>query len=68
METLNLEKQVKIDYTNYRGERRIREIIPKQIVFSSTEYHKNKQWLLEAFDIEKNAIRLFAVKDIHGFI
>ena len=57
-------KIVRIVYTNYRGETNTREIIPKEMYFASTDWHPEKQWLLKAFDISKNADRSFAVKDI----
>lgn len=59
------EKAVKIVYTNWRGETGVRRIIPKGIKFGANEWHPEPQWLLEALDIEKNADRAFALKDIH---
>ena len=59
------EKQVvKILYTNWKGETAYRNIIPKNIEFKSTEWHKQEQWILNAFDVDKQADRSFAVKDI----
>lgn len=58
------EKKVKIVYTNYKGETGERHILPKSIYFDSNEWHKEPQWLLEAYDTEKNAMRTFAMKDI----
>jgi len=55
---------VKILYTNYRGETALRVIYPNNMIFDETEWHPKKQWLLEAFDENKNAMRLFAMKDI----
>lgn len=55
---------VKILYTNWKGETLYRNIIPKNIEFKSTERHKDEQWILNAFDIDKSADRGFAVKDI----
>lgn len=57
--------QVSIDYTNYRGERGIRKIQPINIEFGHTEFHPMDQWLLRARDVEKNADRTFALRDIH---
>ena len=57
-------KRVVIRYTNYRGETSDRRIIPLNIVFASTEWHPEDQWLLEAFDVDKGVRRLFAMKDI----
>ncbi|WNT48162.1 hypothetical protein SPLA5a_PHROGS00079 [Salmonella phage SPLA5a] len=36
--------------------------------FGSTEYHKEPQWMIKAYDVEKDAIRDFAVNDIVEFI
>jgi predicted DNA-binding transcriptional regulator YafY len=57
-------KAVKILYTNYRGETSRRVILPEKIWFGSTEWHPEAQWLLDAHDVEKYAIRNFAMKDI----
>ena len=62
-------QRVAIDYTNYRGERSVRVVIPVEggNRFGSTEFHPEPQWLLEAHDVEKNALRTFAMRDIHSF-
>lgn len=56
---------VRIKYTNYRGETSIRRVIPRSITFGSTDWHPDKQWLLEAFDLDKDAERSFALRDVH---
>lgn len=61
-------KQVKILYTNWKGETKYRNIIPKSIEFKSTEWHKQEQWILNALDVDKNADRAFAMKDIKEWI
>lgn len=55
---------VTIRYKNYRGEISTRRIVPKKIWFGSNEYHPGEQWLLDAHDLEKDAERSFAIKDI----
>ena len=61
-------KVTQIDYTNWRGERRVREIYPTgYLEFSNTEYHPETQWLIEAVDVEDGKVKLFALKDIHSF-
>ncbi len=57
-------KTVKILYTNWKGETRERSIIPISIEYKSTEWHKEKQWILNALDTEKNEQRGFAIVDI----
>ncbi|MDO8507867.1 MAG: hypothetical protein Q7S53_04875 [bacterium] len=61
-------KSVKIIYKNFRGEVTTREIIPDHIRFEGTQWHKEPQWTLHAFDIEKKAIRYFAIKDIQEWL
>jgi len=58
---------VVIDYTNYRGERSWRRIEPLHLHFGSNEYHPEPQWLLDAMDVEKRALRSFAMKDVHAW-
>lgn len=62
------QKQVKIDYTNWRNERGIRAIIPHKIYFGSNEWHPTPQYLLEAWDVEKEAFRTFSLQKIHQWI
>jgi predicted DNA-binding transcriptional regulator YafY len=53
-----------INYTNWKRVRSNRNIIPLFPYYGSNEYHPTKQWLLKAWDIDKKAIRSFALKDI----
>ena len=59
---------IRILYTNYKGETSLRVIRPEKIYFGSTEWHSSSQWLLEAYDLEKEAIRAFALKDIKAWL
>jgi hypothetical protein len=59
--------EVQIDYTNWKGERAKRRIIPKQFWFGSNEWHPEPQWLLDAYDTEKEVSRTFAMNGIHGW-
>lgn len=58
---------VTIRYKNYRGETSNRKIIPQKIYFGSNEYHPEPQWLLDAHDLDKDAKRSFALKDISAW-
>lgn len=61
-------KRVIIDYTNWRGERIDRLIEPTgRVVFESNQWHPVKQWLIEAVDVEKGELRLFAMGSIHSW-
>ncbi len=61
------EKIIEICYTNWRGETDQRKIQPLRLIFDQNQWHQEKQWLLEAIDLGKNAVRFFAVKDIHDW-
>lgn len=56
---------IKLDYTNWKGVRSSRNIIPIELVYTSTDYHPEVQWFLVAFDKDKDDVRSFAIKDIH---
>lgn len=60
--------EVEIDYTNWRGERAVRRILPFGIAFSaSLPWHPEEQWMMVAMDVEKRERRFFAMKDIHSW-
>ena len=59
------EQIVRILYTNYKGVKAWRSIVPGQLRFAATEHHTEPQWILDAHDVEKNAQRSFAMRDIH---
>jgi hypothetical protein len=62
------ETEVLIDYTNWRGERRVRRIRPTgRLLFESNEYHPDKQYLVEAIDVEVEGLRTFALNNIHSW-
>lgn len=56
--------EVRILYTNWKGERAWRRIIPLAIWKGDTQWHPEVQVLLKAFDIDKGAERDFACRDI----
>lgn len=55
---------VNIYYKNWKGETSWRRIVPINIDFKSTKYHTKQQWILEAFDVDKQSHRSFAMCDI----
>jgi len=57
-------EKVKILYTNWKGVTSYRNIVPKSVEFKATEWHPEEQWILNAFDVDKQADRAFALKDI----
>lgn len=56
-------------YRNWRGEHSYRTVKGVPVMwYGSTEYHKEPQWFMKAYDTEKDAIRDFAVSDILEFL
>lgn len=51
-------------YVNHRGEAALRRIVPVMVWHGATEWHKEPQWLLRAWDVDRQATRDFAMRDI----
>lgn len=60
---------VEIDYTNWKGERKKRTILPRPggVVFEGNKFHPKPQWILYAMDVEKKEERGFAMENIHSW-
>ena len=58
------EEIVNILYTNCQGKTGFRNIVPQELKFEETEWHPGEQWILHAFDVDKEAPRAFAIKDV----
>lgn len=56
-------RAINFGYTNWRGEFAMRRATPIHIFWGSTRYHREPQWLMEAFDHGKDALRVFALVD-----
>jgi hypothetical protein len=56
--------QLRFTYTNWRGETNIRRATVWRIFYGSTEYHPDPQWLMEGVDLDKNAVRVYAMRDM----
>jgi hypothetical protein len=54
-------------YKNWKGEISDRKVLPITVWFGSTEYHKEPQLFLKAFDVDKQVERDFALKDIQYY-
>ena len=55
---------VRIDYINYRCERAIRRVIPSRCYLGEVTWHPGSQWIVVAWDVDKGAIRSFAIAAI----
>lgn len=59
---------IKVKYKNWQENISIRTIIPQSIYYGHTDFHKNDQWLMDVWDVEKDAQRTYAMLDIMEFI
>ena len=56
-----------IDYTNWRGERAERRVIPYTLKWGSNEWHPEMQWMMLAHDVDKKLDRWFAMNAVHSW-
>jgi len=61
-------ESLKFKYKNWQGVVGVRNVKPIQVWYGKTEFHKEKQWFLKAQDLDKNAERDFALKDVIKFL
>lgn len=59
---------IRFVYENYAGKIGVRNAIPVRMTFGSNEWHPERQWMMEAFDLEHGAMRTFAAKGIIKFL
>lgn len=60
---------IEIDYTNHRGERRVRKILPVgPLFFADNQYHTTEQWLFNALDMEhpEQKAKTFALSGLNN--
>lgn len=55
---------LRFGYRNHRGEYAARTAYPLRVAFGSTVWHPKPQWLLHAYDVERKAVRSFAMDDM----
>lgn len=58
---------ITIDYTNWRGERSQRRILPHSLRYGTNQWHPTEQWLLAAHDLDRDEEREFAMVSIHSW-
>ena len=55
-------------YKNWKGETSIRNVIPIEMWYGNSDFHKGNQWFMKAFDTTKQDSRDFAMLDIIEYI
>ena len=61
-------KAIRVRYRNWKGETAVRSIIPLGVFYGSSEFHKEEQWLLKVWDLEKSDYRTYALKGISEWL
>ena len=64
---MHIRDYVRIDYTNWRGERRQRIVRVLDFRFGANEWHPEDQWLFRAYGVESGEEREFAMAGLHGW-
>lgn len=59
---------MKFYYRNYKGECGIRSVKEPVLYYGKTTHHPKMQWIMRAFDEDKQDFREFAVIDILNFL
>lgn len=58
-------REIMIEYLNWRNEQSFRKIIPTgKLRFGTSTYYETPQWLMEAFCLERQELREFALTRI----
>jgi len=55
---------ISILYVNHRGVKAWRKIVPSRMWYGVTIWHPAEQWFVDAFDVERDSFRTFAIADI----
>ena len=67
MVDVNEEEVVEIGYRNWRGETAQTKIIPEHIFFGSVEWNLEDQWILTAYDLQRDGYSQFPLKDVFSW-
>lgn len=60
---------MKFYYRNWRGETGYRAVTGTPVIwYGESSYHKGPQWFMKAYDVDKDDIRDFALKDIIEYL
>lgn len=55
-------------YQNWKGDVAVRNAVPIRVIHASNEWHRERQWLLEAMDLDRQETRTFALEGIIKFL
>jgi hypothetical protein len=56
--------RIRFTYTNWKGRKGVRKCIVESFGLENHPHHPQTQWFIHGLDLDKNARRSYAVKDI----
>ena len=59
-----INKTVKFNYINYKGNASIRTVFCQRIVYGESPYHNGKKFFLVGIDLDKKLLRSFTIETI----
>lgn len=62
--SVNVGDTILFTYKNWLGEVSKRKVKIEGFIFGANEFHKEPQFMIKGFDLDKSAIRTFAMQDI----
>jgi hypothetical protein len=57
---------IEFDYTYWEGNVAKRKCQVMEVYFGNNEYHQDPQWILRGWDLEKDEMREYAMKDMNN--
>jgi predicted DNA-binding transcriptional regulator YafY len=64
---IDTSRAVRFTYTNNRGQTGTRRVVPLAIAFDRNEWNPEEQWLMTGWDLDRQALRVFAMKLIRDW-
>lgn len=64
MREIKSDSIIMFNYKNWKGEVGIRTCVVEGIFCGSNAWHQEEQFLLNGFDLDKNEMRVYAMKDM----
>ena len=64
---IDTSRAVRFTYTNNRGQTGTRRVIPLGIAYDRNEWNTEPQWLMTGWDLDRQAIRVYAMRLIRDW-
>jgi hypothetical protein len=64
LKEIKINSIIMFNYKNWKDEKGVRTCVVEGIFYGSNAWHKEEQFLLNGFDLDKNEMRVYAMKDM----